>query len=69
MLLDMNGILFAVQLVILLIAGPYADYGKWRPWILIGERAPPWQIRTHPVNSHDRHALDHHTGFLGSQES
>ena len=39
MLLDMNGILFAVQLVILLVIGPYADYGKWRPWVLIGKRS------------------------------
>lgn len=34
-ILDINGILFAVQLVVLLLIGPYADYGKWRPWILI----------------------------------
>ncbi|KAH8894151.1 putative autophagy protein [Thozetella sp. PMI_491] len=34
-LLDVTGILFAAQLVVLLIIGPYADYGNWRPWILI----------------------------------
>ena len=34
-ILDTNGILFAVQLVVLLIIGPYADYGTWRPWLLI----------------------------------
>lgn len=34
-ILDLSGILFAVQLVVLLIIGPYADYGTWRPWILI----------------------------------
>ena len=34
-LLDLNGILFAVQLVLLLTLGPYADYGRWRPYLLI----------------------------------
>ncbi|KAF2160562.1 hypothetical protein M409DRAFT_70318 [Zasmidium cellare ATCC 36951] len=34
-ILDINGITFAVQLAVLLITGPYADYGRWRPWILI----------------------------------
>lgn len=34
-ILDTNGILFAVQLVVLLLIGPYADYGTWRRWILI----------------------------------
>jgi hypothetical protein len=35
MLLDLTGILFAAQLVILLGIGPYADYGDWRPWLMI----------------------------------
>lgn len=35
MLLDITGILFAAQLVALLTIGPYADYGHWRPWIMI----------------------------------
>ncbi|PMD45611.1 autophagy protein, partial [Hyaloscypha variabilis F] len=35
MLLDVTGILFAAQLVLLLTIGPYADYGNWRPWIMI----------------------------------
>jgi MFS-type transporter involved in bile tolerance (Atg22 family) len=34
-ILDLNGILFAVQLVVLLLIGPIADYGSFRPWILI----------------------------------
>lgn len=34
-ILDINGILFACQLVVLLVIGPYADYGTWRPWILM----------------------------------
>jgi hypothetical protein len=37
MLLDVTGILFAAQLVILLTLGPYADYGNWRPYIMMGE--------------------------------
>ena len=37
MLLDVTGILFAAQLVLLLTIGPYADYGTWRPWIMISE--------------------------------
>lgn len=37
-ILDLNGILFAVQLVCLLVIGPYADYGHWRPGLLICER-------------------------------
>ncbi|SCV72420.1 BQ2448_3957 [Microbotryum intermedium] len=30
-----NGISFAIQVVIFLVIGSYADYGSWRPWILI----------------------------------
>lgn len=37
MLLDVTGIMFAAQLVMLLTIGPYADYGNWRPWIMISE--------------------------------
>ncbi|KAH8800268.1 putative autophagy protein [Xylogone sp. PMI_703] len=35
MLLDVTGILFGAQLAVLLTIGPYADYGNWRPWIMI----------------------------------
>lgn len=35
LILDLNGIQFAVQTVLLLMIGPYSDYGTWRPWILI----------------------------------
>ena len=35
LILDLNGIQFAVQTVLLLMIGPYADYGTWRPWLLI----------------------------------
>ncbi|ORX37289.1 autophagy protein [Kockovaella imperatae] len=34
MILDLTGILFAVQVVCLVLIGPYADYGNWRPYIL-----------------------------------
>jgi hypothetical protein len=34
-LLDTMGIAFGAQLVFLLVLGPYADYGNWRPWIMI----------------------------------
>ena len=39
-LLDLTGIIFAVQFVALLIIGAYADYGKWRPWVLVGKSLP-----------------------------
>jgi hypothetical protein len=37
MILNLNGILFAVQVVLLLFVGPYADYGNWRAPFLLGE--------------------------------
>ena len=36
-LLDINGILTAVSVVLMFSLGPYADYGSWRPWVLISE--------------------------------
>lgn len=30
-----NGISFAIQVVLFLLIGSMADYGKWRPWILV----------------------------------
>ncbi|KIW15079.1 hypothetical protein PV08_07866 [Exophiala spinifera] len=30
-----NGISFAIQVVLFLLLGSMADYGRWRPWILI----------------------------------
>ncbi|KAK8850683.1 hypothetical protein IAR55_004603 [Kwoniella newhampshirensis] len=35
MLLDLTGIIFAIQLVSLLFLGAYADFGNWRPFLLI----------------------------------
>jgi len=31
-----NGISFAIQIVIFLVLGSYADFGSWRPYILMG---------------------------------
>lgn len=41
-LLDISGIMFAVQLVVILIVGPFADYGSWRFLILI----VAWSVMT-----------------------
>lgn len=30
-----NGISFAIQVVLFLVIGSFADYGVWRPWILV----------------------------------
>jgi hypothetical protein len=42
-MLNLTGIIFAIQFVTLLFIGAYADYGKWRPWVMIGE-CPGLQI-------------------------
>ncbi|CAF9918060.1 MAG: hypothetical protein ALECFALPRED_000512 [Alectoria fallacina] len=34
-----NGISFSVQVVLFLVLGSYADFGTWRPWILIVQTA------------------------------
>jgi hypothetical protein len=39
-MLNLTGIIFAIQFVTLLFIGAYADYGKWRPWVMIGELQP-----------------------------
>ncbi|ORY26764.1 putative autophagy protein [Naematelia encephala] len=41
-LLDISGIMFAIQLVVLFVVGPYADYGNWRPWVLISAEVVTW---------------------------
>lgn len=41
MILNLNGILFAVQVVLLLFVGPYADYGNWRGHFLLGQSLMP----------------------------
>jgi hypothetical protein len=36
-MLNLTGIIFAIQFVSLLFIGAYADFGNWRPYLLIGE--------------------------------
>lgn len=50
MLLDITGILFAAQLVILLGLGPYADYGNWRPYIMMGRLFRCWLMLTNMIS-------------------
>ena len=35
LLLDLTGVLFLTQLFVLMGIGVYADYGRWRFWLLI----------------------------------
>ncbi|KAF2419907.1 UMF1 family MFS transporter [Tothia fuscella] len=39
-----NGISFAIQVILFLIIGSFADYGTWRPWILIFWSVVAWAI-------------------------
>jgi MFS-type transporter involved in bile tolerance (Atg22 family) len=39
-----NGISFAIQVVLFLMLGSLADYGTWRPWILIFWSVVAWGI-------------------------
>ena len=39
-----NGISFAIQVVLFLILGSLADYGSWRPWILIFWSVVAWGL-------------------------
>ena len=39
-----NGISFAIQVVLFLIIGSFADYGTWRPWILVFWSVAAWGI-------------------------
>lgn len=50
MLLNVTGVLFASQLATLMFLGPYADYGSWRPWIMIGMLSPQSVL---PISSPD----------------
>ena len=34
-----NGVSFSIQVVLFLVLGSYADFGTWRPWILIVQTA------------------------------
>lgn len=39
-----NGISFALQSVLVLLLGSFADYGTWRPYILVGTSLVAWAI-------------------------
>jgi MFS-type transporter involved in bile tolerance (Atg22 family) len=39
-----NGISFAIQVVLFLVIGSFADYGTWRPWILVFWSVVAWAI-------------------------
>jgi MFS-type transporter involved in bile tolerance (Atg22 family) len=42
--LDISGITFALQVVVSLTIGAYADYGSWRPWICIVSSVISWGL-------------------------
>jgi hypothetical protein len=54
MILNLNGILFAVQVVLLLFVGPYADYGNWRAPFLLGEFHVPAMLMMSNGNHPER---------------
>jgi MFS-type transporter involved in bile tolerance (Atg22 family) len=39
-----NGISFAIQAVMFLMIGSFADYGTWRPWINVSFTVLAWGI-------------------------
>jgi len=39
-----NGISFAIQIVVFLVVGAYADFGTFRPWILIAVSLLAWGV-------------------------
>lgn len=39
-----NGVSFALQSVVILLLGNFADYGRWRPYILIGVTLVAWGV-------------------------
>jgi hypothetical protein len=55
-MLNLTGIIFAIQFVTLLFIGAYADYGKWRPWVMIGEYSA-LQICQHLIERFHRSSL------------
>ncbi|ORX36955.1 putative autophagy protein [Kockovaella imperatae] len=52
LLLDISGILFAVQAFILLFIGPFADYGRWRGYILTVAQVILWIMQFSLVGIH-----------------
>ena len=54
MILNLNGFLFAVQVVLLLFVGPYADYGNWRAPFLLSQFDGPAMLMTSNGNHPER---------------
>jgi len=51
--LKTNGISFALQAVLFLFIGSFADYGQWRPWILIFWTVLSWGVGFGWLGVHD----------------
>jgi hypothetical protein len=67
-MLNLTGIIFAIQFVTLLFIGAYADYGKWRPWVMIGE-CPALQICQHLIDRFHRSSLLLSILYFGPQQA
>lgn len=51
--LKANGISFALQCVLFFFIGSFADYGRWRPWILITWTVVSWVVGFGWLGVHD----------------
>src|ERR1700739_3396467 len=58
-----NGISFAIQIVVFLIIGSFADFGTWRPNILIGLSLVAWAIGFGWLGVHDASKWEAATGL------
>lgn len=58
-----NGISFAIQIVVFLIIGSFADFGTWRPNILIGLSLVAWAIGFGWLGVHDAGKWEAATGL------
>ena len=67
-MLNLTGIIFAIQFVTLLFIGAYADYGKWRPWVMIGE-CPALQICQRLIDRFHRSSLLLSILYFGPQHA
>lgn len=58
-----NGISFAIQIVVFLIIGSFADFGQWRPNILIALSIIAWAIGFGWLGVHDASKWEAATGL------
>lgn len=58
-----NGISFAIQIVVFLIIGSFADFGSWRPNILIALSLVAWAIGFAWLGVHDASKWEAATGL------